>query len=68
MKAKLGLWSDPHPVQLQDFRHGTNSPLLCGAQRVSQKQRTNERHRRREREKPHIRVAWMPLLFEHLAC
>jgi len=28
MKAKLGLWSDPHPVQPQDFRHGTNSPLL----------------------------------------
>lgn len=28
MKAKLGLWSDPHPEQPQDFRHGTNSPLL----------------------------------------
>jgi nuclease-like protein len=28
MKAKLSLWSDPHPVQPQDFRHGTNSPLL----------------------------------------
>ena len=28
MKAKLGLWSDPHPVQPQDFRHGTNSALL----------------------------------------
>ena len=28
MKAKLGLWSDPHPVQPQDFRHGTNSPPL----------------------------------------
>ena len=28
MKAKVGLWSDPHPVQPQDFRHGTNSPLL----------------------------------------
>ena len=28
MKSKLGLWSDPHPVQPQDFRHGTNSPLL----------------------------------------
>jgi hypothetical protein len=28
MKAKLGLWSDPHPIQPQDFRHGTNSPLL----------------------------------------
>jgi len=28
MKSKLGLWSDPHPIQPQDFRHGTNSPLL----------------------------------------
>lgn len=28
MKARLGLWSDPHPVQPQDFRHSTNSPLL----------------------------------------
>jgi endonuclease YncB( thermonuclease family) len=28
MKSKVGLWSDPHPVQPQDFRHGTNSPLL----------------------------------------
>src|SRR5216684_4030803 len=28
MKSKLGLWSDPHPVQPQDFRHGTNSSLL----------------------------------------
>jgi endonuclease YncB( thermonuclease family) len=28
MKAKLGLWGDPHPVQPQDFRHGTSSPLL----------------------------------------
>jgi endonuclease YncB( thermonuclease family) len=28
MKARIGLWSDPHPVQPQDFRHGTNSPLL----------------------------------------
>jgi len=31
MKAKLGLWSDPHPVQPQDFRHGTQSPLLLDA-------------------------------------
>ena len=31
MKAKLGLWSDPHPVQPQDFRHGTNSPLLLNS-------------------------------------
>jgi endonuclease YncB( thermonuclease family) len=28
MKAKTGLWGDPRPVQPQDFRHGTNSPLL----------------------------------------
>jgi endonuclease YncB( thermonuclease family) len=28
MKAKTGLWSDPHPVQPQDFRHATTSPLL----------------------------------------
>jgi endonuclease YncB( thermonuclease family) len=28
MKAKLGFWSDPHPMQPQDFRHGTNSPPL----------------------------------------
>jgi hypothetical protein len=31
MKAKTGLWDDPHPVQPQDFRHGTNSPLLFDA-------------------------------------
>lgn len=31
MKSKSGLWSDPHPVQPQDFRHGTNSPLLLDA-------------------------------------
>jgi endonuclease YncB( thermonuclease family) len=31
MKAKIGLWSDPHPVQPQDFRHGTQSPLLLDA-------------------------------------
>ncbi len=31
MKAKIGLWSDPHPVQPQDFRHGTESPLLLDA-------------------------------------
>src|SRR5262249_49759146 len=23
MKAKRGLWSDPHPMQPQDYRHGT---------------------------------------------
>jgi endonuclease YncB( thermonuclease family) len=28
MKGKVGLWTDPHPVQPQDFRHSTNSPLL----------------------------------------
>src|SRR5713101_5759996 len=28
MKAKIGLWNDPHPVQPQNFRHGTTSPLL----------------------------------------
>jgi endonuclease YncB( thermonuclease family) len=31
MKAKIGLWSDPHPIQPQDFRHATNSPLLFDA-------------------------------------
>ena len=31
MKSKRGLWSDPHPVQPQGFRHGTNSPLLLDA-------------------------------------
>lgn len=30
MKAKIGLWSQPNPEQLQDFRHGTNSGLLFG--------------------------------------
>ena len=25
--ARTGLWSDPHPVQPQDFRHGTQSQL-----------------------------------------
>ncbi|WP_414643439.1 Ada metal-binding domain-containing protein [Candidatus Binatus sp.] len=28
MKGKVGLWSDPNPVQLQDSRHYTKSPLL----------------------------------------
>ncbi len=28
MKAKLGLWSNAHPMQPQDFRHGTNSAVL----------------------------------------
>jgi len=32
MKARVGLWSDPHPVQPQDFRHGTVSPILLDAQ------------------------------------
>ena len=32
MKSKIGLWSEPHPVQPQDFRHATNSPLLFDAQ------------------------------------
>jgi endonuclease YncB( thermonuclease family) len=31
MKSKVGLWSEPHPIQPQDFRHGTNSPLLLDA-------------------------------------
>lgn len=31
MKAKVGLWSDPHPVQPQDFRHYTHSALLFDA-------------------------------------
>ena len=31
MKFKIGLWSDPHPLQPWDFRHGTNSPLLFDA-------------------------------------
>jgi endonuclease YncB( thermonuclease family) len=26
-RAHVGLWSDPHPVQPQDFRHGTQSQL-----------------------------------------
>ena len=26
-RARLGLWSDSHPVQPQDFRHGTQSQL-----------------------------------------
>ena len=33
MKAHIGLWSDPHPLQPQDFRHGTNSPWLLDANR-----------------------------------
>jgi endonuclease YncB( thermonuclease family) len=32
MKSKIGLWSEPHPIQPQDFRHATNSPLLFDAQ------------------------------------
>lgn len=32
MKAKIGLWSQPNPIQPQDFRHGTHSPLLFDAQ------------------------------------
>ncbi len=31
MKAKIGLWSDPHPMQPQDWRHRTKSPLLLDA-------------------------------------
>jgi len=31
MKARTGLWRDPHPVQPQDFSHGTTSPLLFDA-------------------------------------
>lgn len=31
MKSRTGLWSDPHPVQPQDFRHATNSPMLLDA-------------------------------------
>jgi endonuclease YncB( thermonuclease family) len=31
MKAKIGLWSDPNPIQPQDWRHNTKSPLLLGA-------------------------------------
>jgi endonuclease YncB( thermonuclease family) len=30
MKGKIGLWSDPHPVQPLDFRHDTHSELLFG--------------------------------------
>jgi endonuclease YncB( thermonuclease family) len=26
-RARLGLWSDPHPVQPQDFRHGTQGQM-----------------------------------------
>lgn len=26
-QARLGLWSDAHPTQPQDYRHGTRSPL-----------------------------------------
>jgi endonuclease YncB( thermonuclease family) len=26
-ETHLGLWSDAHPIQPQDFRHGTQSPL-----------------------------------------
>ena len=32
MKARIGLWSDPHPVQPQDFRHGSVSPILLDTQ------------------------------------
>jgi endonuclease YncB( thermonuclease family) len=31
MKSRIGLWGYPHPLQPQDFRHGTNSPLLLDA-------------------------------------
>jgi len=31
MKAKIGLWSDPNPIQPQDWRHNTKSLLLLGA-------------------------------------
>ena len=31
MKAKIGLWSDRNPIQPQDWRHATKSPLLLGA-------------------------------------
>ncbi len=28
----VGLWTDPHPIQPQDFRHGTQSPLCLDKQ------------------------------------
>jgi hypothetical protein len=31
VKAKIGLWNDPHPVQPQDFRHATARPVLFDA-------------------------------------
>lgn len=31
MKGKIGLWSDAHPTQPQEFRHNSTSPPLCDA-------------------------------------
>jgi len=31
-EAHLGLWADAHPIQPQDFRHGTQSPLCLDKQ------------------------------------
>jgi Staphylococcal nuclease homologue len=31
-EAHRGLWADAHPVQPQDFRHGTRSPLCVDKQ------------------------------------
>jgi hypothetical protein len=31
-ESHIGLWADAHPVQPQDFRHGTQSPLCLNKQ------------------------------------
>jgi endonuclease YncB( thermonuclease family) len=67
MKSKIGLWADLNPVEPQDFRHGTHSPLLfdvngcrISSEPVSGSVVGNAR--------THIfRMADLSLLFEHFA-
>lgn len=56
MKARIGLWSDPHPVQPQDWRH----------QRMPHHERADQRSGRGKQPKPRLRVAVLPLLRRYL--
>ncbi len=54
MKGKVGLWSDAHPTQPQDFRHYTDSPLLYDANGCRRSSETGERSRGRQQRQPHL--------------
>jgi hypothetical protein len=67
MKAKIGLWSDLHPVQPQDFRHGTNSPLLLDPKRCRTSSEPTSGPRGRKQPEPHFRMAGVSLLRRYFA-